>query len=125
MATLYLYLNAAIYVVFSLWCSFAATGTARSLGFTAMTRSGEAEYLTVYGGLQMGLAIIFGGLAWIGEIRTGLFIALALYAPLVLWRIVGVSLHWPVANTTLYVAALEASMLIVAALLWLSHSGSR
>lgn len=125
MASIYLYLNAAIYLLFSIWCTFAASSTAHSLGFIGMTNSGRAEYLTVYGGLQFGLALIFGWTAWSGEIRFGLIVAVALYAPLVIWRIAGLALHWPVANATLYVAALEAAMLVAGLLLWLNHAKAR
>lgn len=120
MTSIYLYLNAAIYLVFSIWCSVAASGTSQALGFISLNPSGRAEYLTVYGGLQLGLAIIFGWTAWSGELRFGLVVALALYAPIVLWRIAGVSMNWPVANGTLYVAVLELTMLMAAIALWLT-----
>lgn len=125
MTSIYLYLNAAIYLLFSIWCSVASSSTAHSLGFVQLTRSGAAEYLTVYGGLQLGLAIIFGWTAWSGELRFGLIVALALYTPIVLWRIVGVSMNWPVANSTLYVAALELAMLVAAMLLWMNGLRTR
>lgn len=125
MTGIYLYLNAAIYLLFSIWCSVASSSTAQSLGFIQLTRSGAAEYLTVYGGLQLGLAIIFGWTAWSGELRFGLIVALALYTPIVLWRIVGVSMNWPVANSTLYVAALELAMLVAAMLLWMNGLRTR
>ena len=125
MTSVYLYLNAAIYLLFSIWCSVASSSTAHSLGFVQLTRSGAAEYLTVYGGLQLGLAIIFGWTAWSGELRFGLIVALALYTPIVLWRIVGVSMNWPVANSTLYVAALELAMLVAAMLLWMNGLRTR
>ena len=118
MTSIYLYINAAIYLLFSIWCTVAASSTAQSLGFISLNSSGKAEYLTVYGGLQLGLAIIFGWTAWSGELRFGLIVALALYVPIVLWRIAGVSMNWPVANSTLYVAGLELAMLVAAVLLW-------
>lgn len=122
MTTAFLYLNAAIYFAFSLWCTLAASTTAQSLGFLSMSPSGKAEYLTVYGGLQMGLAIIFGWTAWSGELRFGLIVAMALYAPLVLWRVGALSVHGPLAPVTLYVAGLELAMLIVAGVLWLNQT---
>ncbi len=125
MTTIYLYLNAAIYLLFSIWCTVASSSTAQSLGFISLNSSGKAEYLTVYGGLQLGLAIIFGWTAWSGELRFGLIVALALYVPIVLWRIAGVSMNWPVANSTLYVAGLELAMLVAAVLLWLNGFRSR
>lgn len=125
MTSIYLYINAAIYLIFSIWCSVASSSTAQSLGFISLNASGRAEYLTVYGGLQLGLGIIFGWAAWSGELRFGLIVALALYVPMVLWRIAGVSLNWPVANSTLYVAGLELAMMLAAVLLWLTGFRSR
>lgn len=125
MTSIYLYLNAAIYLIFSVWCSVATSSTAHSLGFISLNASGRAEYLTVYGGLQLGLGILFGWAAWGGELRFGLIVALALYGPIVLWRIAGVSMNWPVANSTLYVAGLELAMLVAAVLLWLTGFRSR
>ena len=125
MTTIYLYFNAAMYLLFSIWCSVASTSTAQALGFAQLTRSGATEYLTVYGGLQLGLAIIFGWTAWSGELRFGLIVALALYVPMVLWRIAGASMNWPVENSTLYVAGLELAMLVAALLLWISGFRTR
>ncbi|MFZ2234969.1 MAG: DUF4345 domain-containing protein [Dokdonella sp.] len=125
MTTIYLYLNAAIYVLFSIWCTVAASSTAQAMGFIGLSRAGAAEYLTVYGGLQLGLGIIFGWTAWSGELRFGLIVALALYVPIVLWRIAGVSMNWPVANNSLYIAGLELAMLVAAVLLWLTGFRSR
>lgn len=125
MTSIYLYLNAAIYLVFSIWCSVASSSTAHSQGFVQLTASGAAEYLTVYGGLQLGLAIVFGWTAWSGELRFGLIVALALYVPIVLWRIAGVSMNWPVSNATFYIAGLELAMLVAAVLLWISKFHTR
>lgn len=125
MTTIYLYLNAAIYVLFSIWCTLAASSTAQAMGFIGLSRAGAAEYLTVYGGLQLGLGIIFGWTAWSGELRFGLIVALALYVPIVLWRIAGVSLNWPVPSNTFYIAGLELVMLVAAVLLWLTGFRTR
>ena len=125
MTSIYLYLNAAIYILFSVWCTIASSSTAQTLGFIGLSRAGAAEYLTVYGGLQLGLGIIFGWTAWSGELRFGLIVALALYVPIVLWRIAGVSMNWPVASNSLYIAGLELVMLVAAVLLWLTGFRSR
>lgn len=115
---IYLYANAALYLVFALWCTVAASTTAPNLGYIGLSNGGRSEYLVVYGGLQLGLAVIFWLLArdaayW----RLGVLIGIALYAPLVLYRIPTVAKYWPVGGLTLGTGVLEASMLIVA--LWL------
>lgn len=125
MVKIYLGLNAAIYLVFALWCTFSASKTATAQGFLTLDGAGRAEYLTVYGGLQFGLALFFALLAltpkWHG---VGLLFALCLYVPIVLWRGIGLAGNWPVGSTTLAVAGLELFMLLWAGWIWFSQRGS-
>lgn len=119
MAALYLYFNAALYAVFGLWCALRLDATAASLGYTTLSSSGRSEYLTVYGGLQWGLALIFLYLASKPELhRAGVVIALALYAPIVLHRMISLLRFSPVETLTMAVAGLEIAMLAAALLLW-------
>lgn len=119
MIAIYLWLNAALYIVFAAWCTLLPQRTAAGVGFTELTRGGASEYLVVYGGLQLGLGLFFAWCARSGLERTGLVFALALYGPIVLWRAVTVARNWPVGTTTLTVAALEVILLASAILLWL------
>lgn len=118
MVSAYLYLNAAIYLVFAAWCAIAPARTAAAVGYASLTRSGQTEYLTIYGGLQLGLAFLFAWLAWSQQMRTGLVLALALYVPIVLFRSVGLMRWWPVDTTTLLLAATEWLMLGLGLWLW-------
>lgn len=118
MASFYLYFNTILYAVFALWCTFAPAQTAKAVGYDALSRSGESEYLVVYGGLQFGLALFFYYCARAGEQRTGLILALALYAPIVLYRCVTVARQWPVAPTTLGTGVLEIALLLGALAAW-------
>ena len=118
MATAYLYLNAVIYFLFAVWCAFAPARTAAAVGYATLTRSGQTEYLTIYGGLQLGLAFLFAWFAWSQQMRTGLVLAMALYVPIVLYRSVGLMRWWPVETTTLLLAATEWLMLAAALWLW-------
>lgn len=118
MTTVYLYLNAAIYLLLAGWCALAPARTATSVGYATLTRSGQVEYLTIYGGLQVGLAILFAWFAWSQQMRTGLVFALALYAPIVLFRSIGLLRWWPVETTTLALAAVEWVMLLAGVWLW-------
>lgn len=125
MLKIYLGFNAALYLVFALWCTFWASKTAAAQGFLALDGAGRAEYLTVYGGLQFGLALFFALLAWTPRWHeVGLLFALCIYLPIVLWRIAGLVAHWPVGSTTLAVAGLEAFMLLWAGWIWISQRGS-
>lgn len=119
MTAIYLWLNAALYVVFAAWCTLLSQRTAGGVGYAELTRGGMSEYLVVYGGLQLGLALFFAWCARSGLERTGLVFALALYVPIVAYRSATVAKNWPVGPTTLAVAVLEAILLASAVVLWL------
>lgn len=112
-----LWFNAALYVVFGLWCALAWPRTSAAMGYLQLDGSGRSEFLTVYGGLQLGLAGFF---AWsaLQAPASGLVLALALYVPIVAFRAVSVLRHRPVGGVTRAVAVLEAALLVAALALW-------
>lgn len=119
MTAAYLWINAALYAVFGVLCAINPRGTSKGLGYALPTSGGLSEYLTVYGGLQFGLAAFFAWVAMRGDMhRAGLVLALALYIPIVLFRWVSVARLWPVERMTLGVGTLEAALLVAALLLW-------
>lgn len=79
---------------------------------------GQTEYLTIYGGLQLGLAFLFAWFAWTQQMRTGLILAMALYLPIVLYRSAALMRWWPVETATLALAVTEWLMLAAAVWLW-------
>jgi hypothetical protein len=119
----YLYLNALLYAAFAAWCTFSATATARAVGYLQLNAGGESEYRVVYGGLQLGLAAVFALLARRSELwENGLIFSLAIYLPLVAYRLATIGAFWPVPRVTLAVAAMETLLLAGAIVLWfLSH----
>lgn len=126
MSTVFLWFNAITYAVFALWCTLRLESTANALGYTSLSSSGHSEYATVYGGLQWGLAFIFALLAMRPELhKTGILVAILLYAPIVLHRIVSVLRHAPVEKLTFAVAGLEVVMLIASAAIWFASSYHR
>ena len=125
MAAIYLYVNAGLYLLFAVWCTVAAPTTAVNLGYKTLSAGGRSEYLVIYGGLQVGLALIFFLLARNpAYLRLGITLSVALYAPIVLYRAVTVAMNWPVAGLTLATGALEL-VLLIAALILLGQSASR
>jgi hypothetical protein len=115
MIAAYLYLNAALYLIFAVWQTLSPWKTATALGFESLANSGRSEFLVIYGGLQLGLAAFFAWTAMSESTqRVGLIFALCLYAPLVLYRVVTVVKFWPVKGLTVGVGCLEASLLIAA-----------
>jgi hypothetical protein len=118
MQAVYLYANAALYLVFALWCTFAAKTTAASLGYTALSSGGRSEYLVIYGGLQLGLAGFFWFVARQPDLNpVGVVFALILYGPIVAYRLVTLFRLWPVAPLTIATGVLESLLLLVA--IWL------
>jgi hypothetical protein len=115
----YLYVNAALYALFAVWCTVNASGTSRSLGFEKLADRGHSEYLVIYGGLQLGLAFMFTLLARNPALhRTGILIALCLYAPIVLYRSITVARYWPLPALTLGTGCLELLLLLAAILIY-------
>jgi hypothetical protein len=111
----YLYLNAALYLLFAVWCTVAPSGTARNLGYLSLSNGGHSEYLVIYGGLQLGLAALFWLLARNpGTLRLGLLISISLYAPIVLYRAITVLRFWPVSAVTAGTGVLELTLLVTA-----------
>lgn len=118
---LYLWLNAALYAVFCAWCTLRWASTSSALGYVQLNGSGRSEYLAVYGGLQLGLAIAFALLAMNPQHhRTGVLFALVLYAAIVPFRWASVALLGPVERITVYTGVLETVLLLWALVLWWS-----
>jgi hypothetical protein len=118
----YLYLNAILYVLFAAGCSIAPGSTSSSIGFLDLSSGGKSEYLVVYGGLQLGLAIAFWLLArdsayW----KIGMLLSIALYAPIVVYRLITVARYWPVPSLTLATGTLELGLLIAALAIYRRH----
>lgn len=59
MINLYFWVNALLYCLFALWCTFRKEQTSLASCFTGINNSGWSEYLVIYGGLQLGLAAFF------------------------------------------------------------------
>ena len=88
-------------------------------GYASLDSGGRSEYLVVYGGLQLGLALIYVLLAR-GDatlVRFGILASVCLYAPIVVYRAITVLRIWPAPSLTLVVGALELGLLAVAVVL--------
>ncbi|CTP82710.1 hypothetical protein [Xanthomonas graminis] len=118
MAKAYLWFNAALYAVLAIWCTLLPAQTAAAVGYIGLDRSGQSEYLVIYGGLQLGMAFLFGYFVRSGQIRTGLLLALAFYVPIVLYRSASLLRLWPVGPTTTGLAGFEILLLLAALALW-------
>ena len=123
MINLYFWVNALLYCLFALWCTFQKEQTSLASGFTGINNSGWSEYLVVYGGLQLGLAAFFLYLALNSELnKAGLIFSLFLYLPIVVYRVVSIYKYWPVSPTTLAIAGMEIALLIWVSTLMLTKT---
>lgn len=123
MLVAYLWLNAALYLVFAIWCTFGWKQTSAAMGYVQLDGSGRSEFLTVYGGLQLGLAGVFAWCASSGDTRAGLVLALGVYLAIVSFRVASMLRNRPVSRVTRAVAGLEGALLAMALALWFGVVG--
>ncbi len=120
--TAYLWLNAVLYAVFALWCTFARESTAQSIGYLSRSNAGNSEYLTVYGGLQWGMAVMFATLAaHAAPASLAASIAVGLYVPIVAYRWITIARFAPVGSLLKGVAVMETLLLAGALALWFTR----
>lgn len=116
MIKFYFWANAAIYVLFALWCTFGREQTAQSSGYLSLDNSGWSEYLVIYGGLQLGLGGFFAYLAMHEEyFKVGVIFSLLLYMGIVIFRLTSMYAFWPVRKPTMMIAGMEVLLLVGAA----------
>lgn len=124
MTALYLWINAGLYALLAIWCSVMPVRTSQAIGFIELSNSGRSEYAVIYGGMQFGFAFLFAWAALSGNYRSGLVFSLAIYIPILLFRIISVARYWPVSTTTLATGALEVVLTACAILLWFRLAGT-
>ncbi len=124
MISVYLWINAALYALFSVLCFIRIDSTSQSLGYTALSPAGHSEYTVVYGGLQLGLAAFFAYTAYPlnNATKAGLVLALALYVPIVISRWTTVMYYGVRSPVTIGTGVLETVLALAAALLWFSKA---
>jgi hypothetical protein len=103
MIQVYLLINAASYLGFSLWCLFKADSTSRALGYHFLNNSGKIEYLSVYTGMELGFAAFFALSAFYPAFRLGgLLFAACLYLGLMILRPIS-AVHYGNVSKMIYV----------------------
>lgn len=86
----YLVIVALLYLGLSLWCSLSPAVTSQKVGFELKGGSGQSEFLTVYGGLEFGLALILLlGVFKNDALQFSLLACILIHASLVLFRSIG------------------------------------
>ena len=120
MTVAYLWFNAAIYLVFGLWCTLQHGKTTQTQGFLSLDNNGRCEYLTVYGGMELGFAAFYVACALRPEFRgAGILFSLCIYAGIVAYRLTSLALFSNISTTTKAIAGLELALFACAVLLFI------
>jgi hypothetical protein len=108
------------YLALALWCSLSPESTARAVGFTLTPGAGQSEFLTVYGGLEFAIGVLF---LWPFVQRSDpkypLIVCLVIHASLVAFRSLGFVLFDGLGGATYSLAATEWVIFTGAAILTL------
>jgi len=108
MARIFLAVIGVLYVLLAGYCAVLPEKAAKAVGFELRPGSGQSEFLTIYGGLELGLGILFlWPLFRPGEISFPLLACLVVHGCLVLFRTAGFLLYRGIPPTTYYFAASE------------------
>ncbi len=123
MVRIFLAIIGMLYVALSLWCAALPEKTSSSIGFELRPGSGQSEFLTVYGGLQFALGVLF---CWPmyrpTETWFPLLACCVVHGGLVLFRTIGFALYSGISSTTMFFAAIEWAIFVVSAVLVSKHS---
>lgn len=114
-----------LYLVLAFWCAFSPEATSQSVGFTLQSGSGQSEFLTVYGGLELGLGILFLLPLFKQEyLRFSLLTCVIIHGSLVFFRTIGFFIYSGFESITFNLAAGEWLIFVISLVLWLRHNQS-
>jgi hypothetical protein len=111
-----------IYIAFSAWCTLKPETTAASLGLRLDPGSGQSEYVTVYGGFQLALAIVFLW-PWIDSsvLPYSLLACIVFHGCLVVFRSLGFAMFTGIQPMTIGFAISEWVVFLGALACWWSR----
>lgn len=122
MVTIYLWLNAVMYLGLGVWCTVLPDKTSASIGYAFAKPGARSEYITVYGGMEFGLGVFFLLCALNTAWRdAGLLLGLCLYGGLALWRVYTFLTIDGITGFPRIAFVLEATLLVAAIALWLKR----
>ena len=85
--SLFLGTTGLLYLALAIWCAFQPVATAAKVGFDLRGAAGYSEFITVYGGLEFGLAaFLLVGAVHSGFCRPVLACCILIHASLVVFR---------------------------------------
>ena len=110
-----------MYLALATWCSTSPAITSDKVGFILDPGSGQSEFLVIYGGLEMGMALIFLlPLFFTKYIEGSLLACIAIHACLVLFRTISLFIYTDFEGITYNLAIGEWVILILSLICWFS-----
>ncbi|MEL7498980.1 MAG: DUF4345 family protein [Planctomycetota bacterium] len=84
---IYLGIVAAMYLALAIWCTVSPATTSEKVGFELNGNAGQSEFITVYGGLEFGLALVLIAAMFRADTLTfGVLACVLIHGSLVLFR---------------------------------------
>lgn len=119
MARIYLTIVGLLYAGLAAWCTFSPMATSAKVGFELPGDSGKSEFMTVYGGLEFGMALIFlMPLLRKDATAFSLIGCICIHASLVAWRSVSLMIYQEFGSMTTKLAIGEWVLLLSAIGIW-------
>ncbi len=105
------------YLCLAVWCALQPVGTSQAIGFQIASGSGHSEYLTVYGGLQFGLGLLFlWPLIRNAYVESTLRLCLVIHGSIVGFRTLSFGIYQDIHPVTIYLAVAEWCLFILSVL---------
>lgn len=117
----FLSIVALMYLALSIWCALDPQTTSAKVGFGLNGGAGQSEFLTIYGGLEFGMALVFL-IPWAVKeaTRFSLLACLLMHASLVVFRSIGFFAFADIDPFTYQLAIGEWAILILSCVFWFS-----
>jgi hypothetical protein len=117
-AKIFIGLVGVMYMGLAIWCSVQPNITAKKVGFEMIGGSGKSEFMTVYGGLEFGIAVLLLATLFRSETVTyGLWAAMLLHGSLVLFRTISFFAYSDIGSFTYRLAIGEWVIFLISAAL--------
>ncbi|WP_233216544.1 DUF4345 family protein [Blastopirellula marina] len=111
------------YLTLGVWCSAAPSHTSNSVGFDLQKGSGQSEFFTVYGGVELAWGLIFlMPLLWSEFTRPLLIACVLIHGLSVVFRAISFLLFSGMGTTTYVLAGVEWAIFLASAGLLLMSS---
>jgi hypothetical protein len=109
-----------LYLALATWCTLAPRQTSQKVGFDLHPGSGQSEFLVIYGGLELALALLFlAPLVRPNTLSHSLWACLIVHGCLALFRAASFLLYRDIPATTVRLSIAEWVIFLVSAwLVW-------